>query len=185
MVTELKAKDEALSEKIEELEAHLEVMQEQYRMLVQKTSLVFHNQFYVRGGITLISPRVYGSGIKAEAGTGGFLGLGQYFGRNHVADLAFEWDIYPSLSLRYRYEFHNDNPLVSIGPVAGVKLRALDSGPMDNSIDRPDLLKGAFVMLGASLGVPLGRVLFSFEIVYLFPAQNFILANLGATFFIF
>ena len=183
---ELKAKDDELTEKIEELQAQLDVMNEQYRMLVQRTSLVFLNQFYIRGGLTFISPRLTsGSGIRADPGMGGFFGVGQYFGKSHVADLAFEWDIYPSISLRYRYEFHYDNPGVTLGPVVGVKVRAIHTGPLDSSIDRPDLLPGAFGFLGVNLGIPLGRVLFTLELVYLFPRQNILNANLGAQFMIF
>lgn len=183
---ELKAKDDELAEKIEELQAQLDVMTEQYRMLVQRTSLVFLNQFYLRAGLTFISPRLRSaSGIRADPGMGGFFGLGQYFGKSHVADLAIEWDIYPSISLRYRYEFHYDNPSVTLAPVAGVKVRAVHTGPLDNSIDRSDLLPGAFAFVGGMLGIPLGRVLFTLEMVYLFPRQNFLNVNLGAQFMVF
>lgn len=174
-----------MAEKLEEMQAELDVLKEQYHMLLKNTSIGFLNQFYLRTGITLISPRLRGTGINADSGVGGFLGAGQYFGRNHVVDLAFEYDIYPSVSLRYRYEFHNENPPITIGPVAGIKVRAVDSGPIDDSIDKPGLLRGTFGMLGVILGFPLGRVLFSVELIYLFPKQNFLFANFGAHFFLF
>ncbi len=167
------------------MQAELEVLREQYRLLVKSTTVGFLDQTYLRAGITLISPRLRGSGINADSGLGGFFGGGQYFGRNHVADLAFEWDIYPSISLRYRYEFHNENPNITIGPVMGIKLRALVAGPIDDSIDKPALLRGTFGFAGAMMAFPVGRMLFSIELVYLFPQQSFLLANFGAHLFLF
>ncbi len=167
------------------MQAQLDVLQEQYRLLVQKTTLGFLNQSYLRAGVSLISPRLRGSGITADSGVGGALGAGQYFGRNHVVDLGFEWDIYPSLSLRYRFEFHNESPAITIGPVVGVKVRAVQAGPIDGSIDKPQLLRGTFAMTGIMLGFPLGHTLITFELLYLFPYQSVLIANLGAHFFLF
>ena len=183
-VKELTQKVEALEKQVEHLDAEMDVMREQHRFMVHRTSVGFLDQTYLKAGIALVLPRSRSFSFRTDTGIGAFVGLGQYFGRNHVADLSLDWDIYPSLTLRYRYEFHPDSPNISWGPVVGFKVRMAEIKPFDNFLDRPQDLKSGYAMLGMILGFPMGRSLVSTEFVYLFNQQNFFFINVGIHFFI-
>lgn len=180
---QLKQKVDTLETQVEQLEAEMDVVREQHKYLVHRDTLGFLDQTYLKAGGTLISPRARSFAFRTDTGLGAFVGVGQYFGRNHVGDFAFEWDLYPSLSLRYRYEFHVDTPNVTWGPVVGLKMRMAEIKPFDNFLDRPQDLKSAYGMLGLILGFPMGRSLVATEFLYLFNQQAFFFLNIGLHFF--
>jgi len=168
-----------LQERMDQLEGELDVMREQSRLVIQRTYLGYLNQFYVNVGMAMVLPRSRTFPFPTDTGLGAFVGAGQYLGRNHVVALSLDWDVYPSLSVRYRYEFHSESPSVAFGPVVGFKTRALPLAPFDNFLDRPKDVKASFWFFGAMVGLPLGRAMLSFETLYLTNQQSFLFANLG------
>lgn len=171
-----------VEEAIEHIQAELEVIQSQSRMVINQTQLSLLNRFYLKAGLTIILPRqrTFGlTGGQLDTGLGAFLGFGQYFGKHNVGDLAFEWDIYPSITVRYRFELHWDAPKLTFGPVMGYKIRIASSGPWDNFIDSAQSLKNSYTFLGVTFGFPITRSILSLEFLYLFNEQTFLVANTG------
>ena len=183
-VKEIKERLGAIEERLEKIDAELEIIKSQSRMVIHRSSLGFLNQTYIKGGFALILPRARTIPFQTDTGLGVFAGIGQYFGRNHVLDLSLEWDLYPALSLRYRFEIHSNNPLLTFGPVIGYKIKAAGTNPFDNFLEKPQDVKNSFPFLGAIVGFPLNRSLLIIEIIYLFNSQQFIFANAGVHFFI-
>ena len=178
-IEEIKSKIEELENTVERLEGEMEITKVQTRMMIQRTNLSFLDQTYFRAGFTLLVPRTRTFSFRTDTGFGARLGVGHYFGRQSVMDLGTEWDIYPSLSLTYRFEFHSEDPNVTWGPLVGVRAKVFDLKPWDNFIENPTQLKSVFYFLGVTLGVPFGRSLFVFELLYMTNQQVFILTNAG------
>ncbi len=168
-----------LEESIDRIEAELDVVRSQSKMVINQTQLSFLNKFYLKSGLSIILPRSRTFSQRTDTGLGAFLGIGQYFGRHSVGDIAFEWDIYPSLSARYRFELHLENPKFTFGPLLGYKVRIANAGPWDNFIDSADSLKDSFAFFGVILGFPLSISLLTLEFNYLFNDQTFLVANAG------
>jgi len=182
-VTDLKTRLSTLEKSVQELDSEIEVIKAQSKMMIQRTSLGFLNQTYLKGGFSLLLPRSRTFDFNTDTGLGLFAGIGQYFGRNHVIDLSFEWDIYPSLSVRYRYEIHRESPALSFGPVVGYKVRAVDARPLDNFLARPEEVSTSFFILGGIASFHMNRSVVFLELVYLFNRQAFLTANAGVHFF--
>lgn len=171
------ARIEALEESVDRLDAAIEILREQNKLVIQRTTLGFRDQFYVKLGISIVLPRPRTFSFQTETGFGAYLGLGKYFGRSHVIEGAAEWDIYPSLALRYRYEFQSAMPALTWGPLIGIKGRVINAGPLDGSISNPDELKSMYWMVGGVVGFPISRSLFSVEFLYLINQQSFFFIN--------
>lgn len=182
--SDLKAKIAELDESVRQLEGEVEILKAQNKMVIQHTTLGFLNQTYLKGGVSLVLPRARTIDFRTDTGLGAFLGIGQYLGRNHVVDATFEWDLYPSFSLRYRYEIHLSSPVVTIAPVIGYKVKAASLGPFDNFIDQPQSIRSSFFFFGGLLGFPMTRSLATVELLYLINQQQFIFANVGIHFFL-
>lgn len=172
-----------LEASVEKLQAELEILKAQSRLVIQRTNVSFLDRFYFRAGLALVLPRSRTFGFRTDTGLGAYVGVGHYLGRNHVVDLGAEWDIYPSLSLRYRFELHGDSPALTWGPVLGVKVRALDARPWDNFLDRPEELKSSYAFFGAILGLPVGRSQLTIEFLYLYNQQALFFTNAGLQLF--
>ena len=183
-VSEIKQKLNALNSNFERLDAEMEVMRQQHRMMIHRTNVGFLDQFYMKGGVALVLPRSRTFSFRTDSGLGAFVGLGQYFGRSHVADLSFDWDVYPSLSVRYRYEIHSESPQITWGPVIGVKVKMANLRPFDNFLDKPDEVASRFYLFGAILGFPMGRSLVTAEFLYLTNDQAFFFTNIALHFFL-
>lgn len=168
-----------LEESIDRIEAELDVMRSQSKMVISQTQLSFLNRFYVKSGLGIILPRSRTFSQKTDTGLGAFFGIGQYFGRHSVGDIAFEWDIYPSLSVRYRFELHPETPKFTFGPLLGYKIRIASVGPWDNFIDSAESLKDSYAFFGAIIGFPMANSLLSLEFTYLFNDQTFLVMNVG------
>lgn len=166
-----------IEEAVERIEAELEVIRSQNKMVINQTQLSFLNKFYLKAGLTIILPRSRTFSQRTDTGLGAFVGLGQYFGRHSVADLAFEWDIYPSLTARYRFELHPESPKLTFGPLLGYKVRIASAGPWDHFIDSTESLKDSYTFFGAILGFPISRAMLTLEFSYLFNEQTFLVAN--------
>ena len=132
----------------------------------------------------MISPRARTLDFQSQTGLGLFVGLGHYLGRNHVADLSFDWDLYPSLSIRYRFEVHSKSPALTFAPVLGFKTRAAELRPLDDYLEFPERVKGSFWMFGFLVGFPLEHAMVTLELLYLTNQQAFLLFNGGVHFFL-
>lgn len=166
-----------IEEAIERIEAEMEVMRSQNKMVISQTHLSFLNRFYMKAGLSIILPRSRTFSQRTDTGLGAFLGVGQYFGRHSVGDIAFEWDIYPSLTARYRFELHTEVPKFTFAPLLGYKIRIASAGPWDHFIDSPDALKDSYAFFGVLLGFPLPNSMLTLEFCYLFNEQTFLVAN--------
>lgn len=180
---DLKRRVEELEKAVDQLDAHLDVLKEQQKLVIRRSSLGFRDETYAKAGGSLVVPRSRTFDYRTDTGLGAYVGMGQYFGRNHVADLAFEWDIYPSLSLRYRYEFHHENPDITWGPVVGAKVRMAEIAPFDNFLDKREVLKSMYGLFGLMIGFPMSRSLVTIELLYVANYQSFLFSNIGIHFF--
>lgn len=175
---------EAVETSIEKLEAQIEILSAQNRMVIQRTTLAFLDSTYVKGGLSLLLPRQRSFSFTTDTGLGAFGGVGHYFGRNHVAEIVLDYDVYPAMGLRYRYDFHLSSPLLTIGPMIGYRIKIADIRPFDNFVEFPSDVKGSFFMVGCLFGFPLSRSMITMEAAYLFNAQSFLVANAGVHFFL-
>jgi hypothetical protein len=169
---------------VEQIHSELEVMKAQNKMVIQKTYMGYLNETYAKMGLSLLLPRRRTFSFNTDTGLGLFIGMGQYFGRNHVADLSLDWDIYPSLTVRYRYEFHQASPAITYGPVIGYKIKAASMKPLDNFIEDADSLKTSFFLLGMIVGIPMNRALVTMEFLFLTNQQSFLVMNTGIHLFL-
>ena len=164
---------------MERMEAEMEILRTQNRMVIQRTNLGFLNEFYAKAGLSLLFPRQRTFDFRVESGVGAWAGLGHYLGRHNVVDLAVEWDVYPALALRYRYEFHGTSPQITWGPVLGFRTKAAPIAPFDNFLDKPDEVRTSFFFAGGILGFPVGRWMIVIEAVYLINRQALLVMNGG------
>jgi len=183
-VQEIKQKLEAMATQVERMDAELDVMRHQHKLMIHRTNVGFLDQFYMKAGAALVLPRSRTFSFRTDTGIGAFVGAGQYFGRNHVADLSLDWDVYPSLTLRYRFEIHTESPQITWGPVIGIKVKMANIRPFDNFLDKPDEVKNRFFIFGGILAFPLGRSLFTTELLYLTNEQSIFMTNLALHFFL-
>ena len=172
-----------LEDRMDKLEGEMEIMREQHKMMIHRTNVGFLDQFYGRVGATIIMPRSRTFPFRADSGLGVFAGIGNYFGRHSVLDFSIDWDIYPAFNLQFRYEFHNDAPQITWGPVIGVKVKFADIKPFDDFLDKPEQVKPLFMEVGGIIGFPLSRSLLTLQLLYLTNQQGILVANLGMHFF--
>ncbi len=177
------AKDDNYQEQINRLQNEVDSLKKSHLVMFQKGNLLFANRTYVKAGIELLIPHRRTFISQTDTGLGAFVGLGQYFGENHVADLGFEWDLYPAFSLRYRYEFHFSNPSLAFGPVIGYKVKLANVNPWDNFIENAGELKNSFFFAGMMAGFPMQNSMATLELLYLTNKQTFIMMNVGIHFF--
>lgn len=174
---------EKVEEELEQIQADLEIVREQNKLMIQRSTIGFRDQFFLRLGASMVLPRSRTFSFNTDTGFGAYLGLGRYFGKQNVLEGSLDWDIYPSASLRYRYEFQSSQMGFTWGPMVGMKVRLAKVRPFDNFIDDPDSLKSTFWMVGLTTGFPIARSILTIELVYLANQQSFFFANLGFQFF--
>ncbi len=176
---ELEKKVNQIEESVSRVEAEVEVVRAQTRLLIQQSRLGVLDRFYWKGGISVVSPRPRTFDFVTQTGLGPFLGVGHYFGRHHVIDLSLEWDIYPAVSLQYRFEFHSVVPVLSWGPVLGIKTRAAEVGPLDNFLESPDQLKSVYYQFGIMLGFPMETGMICLQFLYWGNQHSFLTTTGG------
>lgn len=172
-----------LEETVDRLDAELEIIKEQNRLVIQRTTLGFRDQFYLKLGVEVSLPRPRTFEFDTDTGTGVSVGLGRYLGRHNVVELSLDYDIFPSATLRYRFEFQSAMPSLTWGPVVGMKARLAKVSPFDSSISRPEDLKSIYWLVGGMAGFPIARSLLSIEAVYLTNQQSFFFLTAGLNFF--
>jgi hypothetical protein len=175
-------------EKIDAMQTEIDKLQSEVTRLAQSVPnpnpfAHYANSFFFKTGFELLVPRQRSLPTAADTGLGLFIGVGQYFGENHVAEFGAEWDFYPSLSLRYRYELHFNSPGVAVGPEIGYKVKVASVNPWDNFIDDPSQIKNSFFFAGLLLGFPLNGALGTIELLYLVNQQNWFQTNFGVHIF--
>ncbi|MCB0416244.1 MAG: hypothetical protein KDD39_01255 [Bdellovibrionales bacterium] len=173
-----------IEDAIERLEREMEILKTQSRLVIRRTTVSFLNAWYVKANLSILVPRSSGFTGTTDTGLGAHVGLGRYLGRNHVFDLTFDWDVYPAATLRYRLEFHNNSPTISLAPVIGVKQKLLNVRPFDNFLGNPSEVKSTFLVVGAYLGVPMSKSVLSGEINALINGQVILTVTAGVHFFI-
>lgn len=175
-------------ERIEAIQSQLDKLGAEINRLAQSVPnsnsfARYTNSFFFKAGLELLVPRQRSLPFAADTGLGFFIGVGQYFGEHHVAEFGAEWDFYPSLSLRYRYEMHFNSPGVAVGPVIGYKVKVASVNPWDNFVDDPSEIKNSFFFAGLLIGFPLNGALAAIELLYMVNQQNWICTNFGAHIF--
>ncbi len=173
-----------LENRLDLLEGEMEVMREQHKMVIHQTQIAFRDQTYVRVGGAIVMPRSRTFPFRTDSGLGVFGGMGTYFGTHHVLDFALQWDVYPAFNLQYRFEFHNEAPQITWGPVFGVKVKFADIKPFDNFLDRPEDVKPLFLEVGGMVGFSLSRSMLAVQILYLTNQQGILMTNIGMHFFL-
>ncbi|NBX93370.1 MAG: hypothetical protein EBQ85_09095 [Proteobacteria bacterium] len=173
-----------LESRIEQLETKVDLLSERSNLLAERTLIAFLNASYLKTGFNILFPRGSTFSFPTDTGLGVFVGGGHYFGRNHVVDGSFDWDLYPSLTLRYRYEWRNDNATLNLGPIVGVKIKLANQKPLDNFLDNRESLQSFYGVVGLGAGFPLGLSVVHSELLALFNQQLVIVASLGIHFFI-
>jgi len=167
----MKLKVEALEKKLEALEINTELLNTKSSIVVQRTAFSVLDRWFIRTGAAMVRPSGSTFSFRVSTGVGAYIGGGRYFGRNHVAELGIDYDLYLSTTARYRLEFHLGRANFTFGPVIGFKQKLIQLQPWGNNISNPDLIKSNFFLLGALIGIPIGRVLVSVEMDYLFNSQ--------------
>lgn len=173
-----------IEESLGKIEAEMEILKAQNRMVIQRTTVGFLNQVYLKGGASLLVPRARTFASRVDTGLGAFAGVGKYFGRHHVFELTLDYDIYPAASIKYRFEFHLSSPLVTLGPTIGFKQKVLNLKPFDNFLEDPSAVKKSFAEVGLLVGFPMSRSMVAMELLYLFNKQAILVGNVGIHFFL-
>lgn len=174
----------ALEEAVEKLDVKLGLLSEKSNVIAGRTVISYLDAFYIRTGLNLLFPRGSTFSFPTDTGLGVHFGAGKYWGRHHVVDAGFDWDLYPALSVRYRYEWRNNQATVNLGPVIGFKARIARQRPLDNYLDSREELKPIYGVAGLSAGFPLGLSVMQTEVLAFFNHQLFIVASLGLHFFL-
>lgn len=172
-----------LEDRVEKLEDELEIIKAQSRLLIKHTTLSQMDAFYLKAALSILVPRESSFGFHTDTGLGAHLGAGKYLGRIHVLELTADWDFYPALSFRYRIEYHNTNPSLTLAPVIGIKQKIASIRPFDNFLADPSAVKGTFAIVGLLLGVPLGKSVLAMETDALFNGQFTLTMTVGINFF--
>jgi len=175
-----------IEDQLKELEAEVEMLKAQSRLLIQRNSVSFLDRTYLGLSFNMIMPRKlsFPAGFATDTGIGANASIGQYFSRQHVGELSLGWDIYPSASVKYRYEWHIESSSITLGPMVGFKIRLLPEGPFDNFIDRHSELKSTLYQVGFVVATAVHRNILQAEIAYWINGQSFIVFNLGIHIFI-
>ncbi|MEZ4751688.1 MAG: hypothetical protein R3B54_14000 [Bdellovibrionota bacterium] len=173
-----------IEDTLERMEGEMEILKTQSRLVIRRTTVSFLNAWYLKGNLSILVPRSSGFTSTTDTGLGAHIGIGKYFGRNHVFDLSIDWDLYPAATLRYRLEFHNNAPTISLAPVIGVKQKLLNVRPFDNFIGNPNEVKPTFFVVGAYLGVPMSKSVLSAEFNALINGQIILTVTAGVHFFL-
>lgn len=174
----------SLEEAVEKLDLRLGVLSEKSNLIAGRTVISYLDAVYLRTGLNLLFPRRSTFSFPTDTGLGMYVGAGKYFGRNHVLDGGLDWDFYPAVSLRYRYEWRNQQGTVNVGPVAGLKVRLAQQRPLDNYLDSREELKAVYGVVGISAGFPLGLSVLQSEVLAFFNQQLFVVASMGLHFFL-
>jgi hypothetical protein len=183
-VSHLETKVSNMENSVDKLSSEVSVLEARAKMISDATNIDFLNATYLKAGLALLVPRPSTFAFNTNAGLGAFVGVGQYLGRNHILDISFDWDVYPALSFRYRYEFHESIPLFNWGPVLGYKVQAAAAPGFDQFLANPSAVNSSFFYLGGMLSVPLNQSLATLEILYWVNGQAFVVTNFGLHFFL-
>lgn len=180
-----KNKEAELAPRVEALEVEMDLIREQQKLLVQKSTVGFHNASFYNFGLTLASPRSRTFSTTVDNALGVTAGLGFHLGPHHVFQGSLDWDLYPSLTFRYWYELHSLAGTIAWGPVLGVKARLLDIGPIDAFIADSKQLKPFFPFYGLLVGIPLTHAMITLDVSILANQQIIVMTTAGIQFFFF
>jgi len=173
-----------LEEDFEKLDFKVGLLEEKSQLIAGRTQIAYTNAWYVRTGLNLLFPRGSTFTYPVDTGLGVFVGIGKYLERNIVFDSTLDWNVYPAIAFRFRYEWKNEKQTFNIGPLLGMKLRLADQRPLDNFINPKEELRGVFLQGGLGAGFPLGLSVVQTEILAEFNQKFFIVASLGLHFFL-
>lgn len=154
-------------------------LESQMETLRRHTSVTYLDATYMTLGMALIVPRKSTLGFNTDTGVGVQGGVGHYFGENHVAELTLDWDLYPAVSLRYRFELHASDSF-GVAAIIGGKQRVFKVRPWDNYLEYPLSLRANYLILGAGLQVPFNQVLMSGNLEFWTNKQTFIVVLMNA-----
>jgi len=160
------------------MEASLELLKEQTKLLIGKTGFGFLDALYLKAGFSVILPRnsTFDTAVNGY-GLGLFAGVGKYLGRHHVVDLELANDVHLGFTARYRFEIHLTNPLLTFGPVIGYRMK-LANAPLENTfLAEPQKTKTSFFLLGVVLGIPFTKAMGVLELAYLSNRQAMLHLN--------
>jgi hypothetical protein len=183
-VSKLEIKLALLDESVNKLGNEMDALRARSRAVMEATNINYLNATYLKAGLSLLVPRPATFAFSTNPGLGAYVGVGQYLGRNNVLDISFDWDVYPALSFRYRYEFHETIPLFNWGPVLGYKVKAANLPSFDSFLGDPSSVNTSFFFFGGMLSIPMNQSLMTMELLYWVNGQTFIVANMGIHFFL-
>lgn len=174
----------SVEKKLDDLDVRLGILEEKSKLMAGRTQVSYLDAWFLRTGLDLIFPRASTFNYRTDTGLGIFVGIGKYMGRKFSVDTAFDWNLYPAVSFRIRYEWHNQRQTLNLGPLIGVKFRVADRRPLDNFMSPDEDLKGTLFKLGVGAGFPLGLSIVQSELFAEFNQQLYIVASLGLHFFL-
>ena len=114
-------------------------------------------------------------------------GVGRYFGRSHIAEVIAEYDMFVGMSIRYRYEFHNDSKRIAYGPIVGMKLRVLNPETfyqLHPIFDKDQVINSPFFEIGGMIGFSLTQSMIVIETILVTNTQTCVFVNAGVHFFL-
>lgn len=182
--TKLEERVRTLEDAVDKLDLQLGLLNERSNVIAGRTLVSYLDTTYLQTGLHLLFPRGSSFSYSTDTGLGVFAGVGHYFGRNHVVDLSFDWDLYPAATIQYRYEWRNKNQTINFGPILGAKFKLASQRPLDSYIDAREDLKSIYGIAGVGAGLPIGFSVVQTEILAFFNRQLFIVASLGLHFFL-
>jgi hypothetical protein len=182
---DLKSRVSDLEAGLARLEAEVEILKTQNRMVIKRTQLSYRDAAYLMIGLSLLLPRKATFPIGTDSGLGAQAGVGRYLGQNHVIEASFAWDAYLAFDLQYRFEFHTGESRLSWGPVVGYRTKLYELPPFDKFLSDADQVRSTFYYVGGILGFPVGGAsLLRAELLYMHNVQQIITASLGVHFFL-
>lgn len=168
-----------LEERLTDVEKKIEVLGERENLLVARTMGIYKGSYYVRTGATVLFPRSSTFSKKTDTGLGVLVGIGKYVEEQHVAEAGINWELYPALALRYRFEWRNKSNTLNLGPILGFQVRLLDRDPLDKYLDPNEELKSVYGIIGIAAGHPIGLSILQTEVLAYFNQQFIVVGSVA------
>lgn len=178
-IEELGVRLKKIEDSFSDLNKKLDVLGERANMLAARTMGNYKGATYVRLGMTVLFPRASTFNLKTDTGLGVFAGVGKYFEEQHLGEAGINWDFYPALTVRYRFEWRNKSNTLNLGPILGVQLKLLNRDPLDKYLDPAEELKSIYGVIGIAAGHPIGLSLLQTELLAYFNQQFVIVGSVG------
>jgi hypothetical protein len=148
-------KSDSTNDRLNELEAQVEILKRTNRLLIGEVIPNYRNTWVLEYDNSVMKPYRSDFTYNADLGIGGGIGLGYYIGKVHYLSAILDWDLYPSIVTKYTLDLHFRTPLINIGPIVGYKQRLINLPPLDNFVDKREVLPAGYFVFGIRAHFPI------------------------------